>query len=267
MKRQTVYKVILGNRDHFFLEKLKRSIERKEDLQVVGMTDSGRELVDSVMKQDADVILLDTDLVGRDGFWVMEQIKRRKPECICIMITSEDNDREVRKAIGYGADYYMTKPVQGELVMERIYQLLDLKPEIKEEIDNTRDEDDAHGVIYQNLEYEISKFLNRMGISASIKGYHFIRQAILITVRDEEALIGITKGLYPDIAKTYNTTANKVERAIRHAIESAWRKDGKMVYFEAVDYMAEEKPTNGQFIGAMTQYFRLYKGVNHKRIG
>lgn len=266
MKRQTEIHVVIANKDRFFLQKLKNSIERKDDLQVVGMTDSGREVVDLAMEQDADVILLDTDLSGRDGFWALEQIKRRKLTCICIMITSEKSDREVRKAIGYGADYHMKKPVQGELLVERIHQLLDFEPEIKE-IDNQEDEGVDYRVSCQNLEYEISKFLNRMGISASIKGYHFIRQAILITVRDEEALIGITKGLYPDIAKTYNTTANKVERAIRHAIESAWRKGGKMVYFEAVDYMAEEKPTNGQFIGAMTQYFRLNKGMNHKRIG
>lgn len=269
MKARLKWKVVLANRDGFFLQKLKRSIERKEDLQVMDMVDDGRKLVEAVAEHDADVVLLDTILSGRDGFWALDQIKRRNPGCVCIMITALDSDNLVRKAIGFGADYYMAKPIQGELLIERIYQLLDCET-ITEDVlcsEEKVESEEDYKLYERNLEYEISTFLNQMGISASIKGYHFIRQAILFTVRDEEALIGITKGLYPDIAKTYHTTANKVERAIRHAIESAWKKDGKKVYYEAVGYLTEEKPTNGQFIGAMTQYFRLQKGTGQKRIG
>lgn len=258
MKKGGAWTVVLGNRDGFFLERLKRSIERKEDLQVVGMTEDGRMLAKLAEEMEADVVLLDTLLNGRDGFWAMEQIKERRPDCICIVITSIDSDSLVRKAIGLGADYYMTKPIQGDLLVERIYQLLGVNPmEVVAEIEGENETMGEKEFSNRDLECEISKFLNRMGISASIKGYHFIRQAILITVQDESALIGITKGLYPDVGRIYRTTSNKVERAIRHAIESAWKKNGKIVYFDAVGYMAEEKPTNGQFIGAMTQYFRL----------
>ncbi len=269
MENRQKWRVVLGNRDGIFMDRLKRSIERKGDLQVVGMTDDGRKLVDLVEETNADVVLLDTILSSRDGFWALERIKYRHPKCICIMITAMDSDNLVRKAIGFGADYYMAKPIQGELLVERIYQLMDCEPVRGDVVTSERGEEtmETQENYYRNLECEISTFLNRMGISASIKGYHFIRQAILFTVKDEEALIGITKGLYPDIAKAYKTTPNKVERAIRHAIESAWKKNGMMVYFEAVGYMAEGKPTNGQFIGAMTQYFRLQKGVNHQRIG
>ena len=79
----------------------------------------------------------------------------------------------------------------------------------------------------------------------------------MMAVDDQEVLVGITKGLYPDIAKHYKTTASKVERAIRHAIESAWKKNGPQVYFEMAGYLPAEKPTNGQFIAALSEYFRL----------
>jgi two-component system response regulator (stage 0 sporulation protein A) len=78
-----------------------------------------------------------------------------------------------------------------------------------------------------------------------------------MAAEDEEVLVGITKGLYPDIAKMYKTSASKVERAIRHAIESAWKKNGPQVYFEVAGYLPSEKPTNGHFIAALSEYFRL----------
>ncbi|MFR5718120.1 MAG: sporulation initiation factor Spo0A C-terminal domain-containing protein [Anaerotignum faecicola] len=106
--------------------------------------------------------------------------------------------------------------------------------------------------------------LSRMGISASIKGYHFIRKAVMMAVENQDVLVGITKGLYPDIAKQYKTTASKVERAIRHAIESVWKKNGPQIYFEIAGYLPTEKPTNGQFIAALSEYFRIRKKENRK---
>ena len=149
----------------------------------------------------------------------------------------------------------MAKPIQGELLLERIHQLLDHGEErlIQKEAEEPMLDENP----FRNLEGEVSVLLSRMGISASIKGYHFIRKAVILAVEDEEVLVGITKGLYPDIAKMYKTSASKVERAIRHAIESAWKKNGPQVYFETAGYLPSEKPTNGQFIAAISEYFRL----------
>lgn len=224
-------------------------------MHVLGMTDSGPALLEMAKDLQPDVILMDILLGERDGFWVLENLKRESIDCICIMISAIDSDKLVRQAITLGADYYMAKPIQGELLLERIHQLLDQETvrtikEMKEEVE--REEDP-----FRNLEGEISVLLSRMGISASIKGYHFIRKAVIMAVEDEEVLVGITKGLYPDIAKMYKTTASKVERAIRHAIESAWKKNGPQVYFETAGYLPSEKPTNGQFIAALSEHFRL----------
>lgn len=254
MKDYGKRKAILADRDGFYLQRLKRCLERKGELQVLGMTDSGPALLEMAKEMQPDVILMDILLGERDGFWVLESLKKEGISCICIMISAIDSDKLVRQAISLGASYYMAKPIQGELLLERIHQMMD------EEICRTNQKEIAEEVtetVFRDLEGEISVLLSRMGISASIKGYHFIRKAILMAVEDQEVLVGITKGLYPDIAKSYRTTASKVERAIRHAIESAWKKNGPQVYFEAAGYLPSGKPTNGQFIAALSEYFRL----------
>jgi len=261
-------KVVLADRDGFYLQKLKRCLERKGDMTVVGMTDSGPAVLEMVRRLNADVVLLDILLGDRDGFWVLESLKKLGSDCICIMISAIDSDKLVRRAIGLGADYYMAKPIQGELLLERIHQLVD--GEDRESHESSKIAEDVSAYVidggYQNLEADISATLSRMGISASIKGYHFIRRAIMMAVDNEEALIGITKGLYPDIGKLFKTSASKVERAIRHAIESAWKKNGQQVYFEVVGYLTPDKPTNGQFIAALTEYFRIRQNEVSKKI-
>ena len=254
MKAKRKIKVVLADRDGFYLQRLKRCLERKGEMQVLGMTDSGPALMEMAKDLQPDVILMDILLGERDGFWVLECLKKEDMNCVCIMISAIDSDKLVRQAISLGADYYMAKPIQGELLLERMYQLLEQEPEQKRSVE---EKEEAVTTVFRDLEEEISVLLSRMGISASIKGYHFIRKAVMMAVDDQEVLVGITKGLYPDIAKHYKTTASKVERAIRHAIESAWKKNGPQVYFEMAGYLPAEKPTNGQFIAALSEYFRL----------
>ena len=254
MKAKRKIKVVLADRDGFYLQRLKRCLERKGEMQVLGMTDSGPALMEMAKDLRPDVILMDILLGERDGFWVLESLKKEGRDCVCIMISAIDSDKLVRQAISLGADYYMAKPIQGELLLERMYQLLEQETEQKR---ITEEKEEAVTTVFRDLEGEISVLLSRMGISASIKGYHFIRKAVMMAVDDQEVLVGITKGLYPDIAKHYKTTASKVERAIRHAIESAWKKNGPQVYFEMAGYLPAEKPTNGQFIAALSEYFRL----------
>lgn len=260
MDNEKQLKVILADRDTVYLQKLKRCLERKGDIVVVGMTGSGSTALEMIQKTNADIILMDILLSQRDGFWILENLQ--KSDCICtsIIISAMDSDTIVRRAISVGADYYMAKPIQGELLMERIHQLMGITQTKIETHENTKlyiSRDVEEGMSSNNLEIAISAVLSRMGISASIKGYHFVRQAVIMAVEDQDVLNGITKGLYPDVGKVYKTTASKVERAIRHAIESAWKKNGQQVYFEITGYFVTQKPTNGQFIAALTEHFRM----------
>ena len=209
-------------------------------MTVVGMADNGVALLDLVIQKKPAVLLTDILLGERDGLWVLENIKKRGLPCICIFISAIDSDKLVRQAISLGAE--PTKEAA--------------KPKAAERRENP----------FEELESEISILLSRMGISASIKGYHFIRKAVMMAVENQDVLVGITKGLYPDIAKQYKTTASKVERAIRHAIESVWKKNGPQIYFEIAGYLPTEKPTNGQFIAALSEYFRIKEKGKSKKI-
>lgn len=269
MQEKKKIKVILADRDGFYLQRLKRCLERKEEMLVLGMTDNGPELLELARKMQPDVILMDILLGDRDGFWVLENLKKEEIRCLPILISAIDSDKLVRRAIALGAEYYLAKPIQGELLLERIYQLLEREEaaELPQEQEAEEEIPYAEETAFRSLESEISVLLSRMGISASIKGYHFIRKAVLMAVEDQEVLTGITKGLYPDIAKLYRTTSSKVERAIRHAIESAWKKNGQQVYFEVAGYLPADKPTNGQFIAALSEYFRMHNDTRPKKIG
>lgn len=270
MMEQRKVSVVIGDRDLFYLQRLKYSLERRGSMTVIGMTDNGPELLEMIRSHQPDVVLMDVLLGERDGFWVLEHMKGSRS--LCIMISAMDNDMLVRRAITLGAAYYMAKPIQGELLLERMEQLLDVRAEHRGMV---KKEKTPEPVIvmpskrnpWEGLEAEISVCLSRMGISAGLKGYHFIRCAVMMAVEDQEVLTGITKGLYPDIAKIYKTTASKVERAIRHAIAAAWKGNGQQVYYEICGCLMTEKPTNGQFIAVMAEYFRIKNSAAISKIG
>ncbi len=256
-------RVIIADRDMLYLQKLKICLERKGDMVVVGMADNGQTAFAMIEEARPDVVLLDAILGEKDGVWVLENIKSKHLDCVSIMISAIDSDSVVRRAIASGADYYMAKPIQGELLLERIHQLTEQSasyPKVQRNMPPLTEQTQLEYGQVSFLEAEVSSILSRMGIPASIKGYHFIRKAVMMVVEDREAIVGITKGLYPDIAKIYHTTASKVERAIRHAIESAWKKNGRQIYFELSGYWMMEKPTNGQFIAIVAEHFRIENG-------
>lgn len=193
-------KVVLADTDALYLQKLKRCLERKGDITIVGMSDTGCEAIELVQMHQADMLITDIILRESDGFWAMKALRKLESECMCIVISALDNDKVVREATSLGAEYYMAKPIQGDLLLERIYHLAEMDHmelpafirAMPEEVFHHKEVDTL------SLEAEISGVLSRMGISASIKGYHFIRRAIMMAVEDSEVLIGITKGLYPD---------------------------------------------------------------------
>lgn len=271
---EKILKVVLADRDSMYLQKLKNSLERKGNISVVGITGNGATAFEMMNHYQADVLFMDILLSDKDGFWLLENIKNfYHKDCITMIVSAIDRDSVVRQAIALGADYYMAKPVQGDLLAERIYQLMGIevdKSSSKSElisntnIPNSNFITDSAEIPLKNLnssvvnrESEIAILLSRMGIPASIKGYYFIRTAILMGLQDPSILSGITKGLYPDIGKLYETTGNKVERAIRHAVESGWKKNAQQVYFEIVGCYYESKPANGQFIATLVEYFRM----------
>ena len=265
-------KVILADRDRLFQENMKSYLEQRGTVEVIGMADSGSGVLELAKARKADVLIMDVLLGECDGLWVLESMQKLEtsPD-VTIMVSVVDSDKVVRKAMSLGADYYMAKPIQGSILLDRVEQLyyaragVEYEPTRNAEPIRSRMSLDEPAEMVSSLEADISVVLSRMGVPASIKGYHYIRKAIMMAVENEESLIGITKGLYPDIAKHYKTSASKVERAIRHAIESSWKRNGKNIFIQCSGYHAESKPTNGQFIAAISEYFRLNTRGRSKR--
>ena len=239
--------ILLADSDMSYMRKMKEELEKNIAIEVVGMADNGEEALEKLETKKPDIVLMDILLGEKDGFWLLGELNKREINSVRIILSFIWTDGAVKRAMNLGAFYYMEKPIEFNIVTERVMQIFALSQEIEPKILQKRNE----------LENIISKLLNSMSITASIKGYHFIREGVIMVIENEGAIFSVTKGLYPDIAKKYNTTAGKVERAIRHAVETAWKRSGKKVYCEMAGYDSQVKPTNSQFIATMSEYIRV----------
>ena len=240
----------------------------KGDSNNIVMTAStGSELVLKAKSEVPDIILMDIILPEKDGFCAIEEIKSAGVKSKIIVITALASDTFVQKAMSLGVDYYILKPCDVLLVEKRIKEVLtpvvyDRPSEI--EFKNINIQASPQVVVQSNknkyIEEKITNIFITVGIPAHIKGYQFLREAILMAIENPEVINSITKQLYPTIALKFETTSSKVERAIRHAIEVAWNR-GKIENINNVFglkvYSSQEKPTNGEFIALVADKMLL----------
>ena len=216
-----------------------------EEFELVGCLNDGLEGINIVRDEQPDVVIADIVLQNYDGFELLEKIKEMsfvsKPKIL--ILSSLKGDDFAQKALDLGASYYMVKPVAEEILLKRIKSLVDSNSNSDTQlIRNGRN---------RVLEEKISNVFITVGIPAHIKGYQFLREAIKMAIRQPEIINSITKQLYPAIANLFSTSASKVERAIRHAIEVAWNRvkiENINALFGIKVYNTNEKPTNGEFI-------------------
>ena len=231
--------IALGYKEEFF----------KENIEVSAFSPSGANIIKQIEAVNPEVVVLDLVIQGGDGFECIEKIKRIKPECKFIITTAFNSTENVARAMELGVDYFMLKPVDATSIIKRIKELCYKSKQ-------------ANSLVSRKLEEKITNIFLTVGIPAHIKGYQFLRDAIKMAVDDPHIINSITKKLYPGIAKLYDTTASKVERAIRHAIEVAWNK-GKIENINDVFglrvYDTHEKPTNGEFIALVADKMLLEK--------
>ena len=200
-------------------------IRSDHDLEVVGTAKDGEEAYKMIKDKEPDVVLLDIVMPKLDGLEVLEKINHDltiKKQPSFIMISAIGNETVTKKAFIAGAEYYIMKPFDNDMVIKQIKQVKQtLEPLKKGEIINAYEKfeqqlEDAP----RNLEADVTDIIHEIGVPAHIKGYQYLREAIMMSVDDIEMLNSITKILYPTIAKRYQTTPSRVERAIRHAIVS-----------------------------------------------
>lgn len=242
-------------------------IRSDEDLEVVGTAKDGEEACKMIKDKEPDVVLLDIVMPKLDGLGVLDKIKHDtsiKKYPSFIMISAIGNEKITENAFIYGADYYIMKPFDNDMVISRIKQVKQHteipKSSEKRKISAYEKYEKKEEKAVRNLEADVTDIIHEIGVPAHIKGYQYLREAIMMSVEDVEKLNAITKILYPMIAKRYQTTPSRVERAIRHAIEVAWSR-GKM---DTIDKLfgytinnGKGKPTNSEFIALIADKIRL----------
>lgn len=227
------------------------------EVEFIGYAQDGLEAVDKINTLRPDVIVMDIILPKLDGYGVMKAIDyskfERKPSII--VLSQLVGDAFVSKAINHGACYFMAKPVDLDTLGERIkeYGTLSDKPRQGQTVDDKAIMTAVKRARH-NLDERIANIFITVGIPAHIKGYQFLREAIKMAIETPNIVNSITKQLYPSIATRFDTSASKVERAIRHAIEVAWNR-GKIENINGIFgikiYTSNDKPTNGEFIALL----------------
>ena len=198
-------KVLLADANEEFRALLAGAIEKTGEFTVVGSTGDGAEALRLVEERKPDLLILDTVLPGMDGFGLLSRL----PELggpRAIVLSGFFSDRAATEALRLGAEYYLTKPCQMDALLERMRAALE-RGGAQEQT--------------QDLVAAVTAIIHEIGVPAHIKGYQYLRHAIVLTVRDMDLINAVTKVLYPAVAKHFNTTPSRVERAIRHAIEVA----------------------------------------------
>lgn len=224
--------------------------------KVISVAKDGNQIIASIEKNIPDVIIMEAFMPGLDALGVMNKINMMnivKKPVVCVISGVSNSDFE-QQILSAGADYYFIKPVDASVVADRIKLLVSMNannsllPSVSVKSNNT------------GLEVVISEIMHQIGVPAHIKGYQYLREAIILSVNNTEMMSSVTKLLYPTVAKTFNTTASRVERAIRHAIEVAWDRgdvDVLSSYFGYTIQNTRGKPTNSEFIAMISDKLRL----------
>ena len=201
-------------------------------------------------KDEIDLLLLDLIMPNKDGICVLEHMQKKNINKKTIVLTSYNTQEMIRKIKEYVDTEKMIKP----------FELKDLEKRIKEVSTGIKYGGESIDLYHNNLQVSITKTLHELGVPSHIKGYQYIREGISIVYERPEIVGGITKELYPEISKKFNTTVSRVERAIRHAIEISWNRGNwqlmEDIFGHSVD-IDKAKPTNSEFIVTVADQLRL----------
>ncbi len=253
-------KILIADESREFSENCK-NILMKYDMEVIIAPKDGVKVVEMIKRHKPDIVLMDVFMPYLDAIAVMNHINNvelvNKPKFL--IMSGSDNRCLEKEVLNLGAVYYFLKPFDINLLVERIVSLSKSNNQVK----FTRDFNSSllNNCFGENdLETMVTEIIHQVGIPAHIKGYHYLRESIMLSVQNSEVLNSITKYLYPTVAKIYLTTASRVERAIRHAIEVAWdRGDVEVLnsYFGYTIHNSRGKPTNSEFIAMIADKLRL----------
>ena len=247
MGKQTT--VIIADNSEEFCTCLKTAIARAKDFQVIGTAPDGDKAIRMITEQQPDMLIIDLMLPKRDGLAVLKAISNLSHKPLVLATSCFVSDYVSATAAGLGVRYLMLKPCDPEALVERMEEFRGgpaIRPMPKAN--------------QTSIEAMVTGMIHEIGVPAHIKGYQYLREAIMIAVADMDVINAITKVLYPQVAKTFQTTPSRVERAIRHAIEVAWDRgdlDTLQRFFGYTVSNTKGKPTNSEFIALIADKLQL----------
>lgn len=249
------------------LHLLHEMLEGETGIHIVGKAENGDDAYDMILKSKPDIVLMDVVMPRMDGIAVMEKIRNEgsmEKYPTFIMVSAAGSENVTEDAFRMGANYYIMKPFKKEIVLDKIRRVAGYGGKSRglnlTGIRRVKPYENKLEYMEQNLENDVTQMLHEIGIPAHIKGYQYLRDAIAISVADQDMLTSVTKVLYPNIAKNHQTTPSRVERAIRHAIEVAWSRGKMDTINEIFGYTVSNgkgKPTNSEFIALISDKIRL----------
>ena len=275
--------ILIADDNPDFANTLTGYIEEDDKFEIIAIARDGKQAVEMILNTEPDVVLLDVIMPHLDGIGVLEKVTAAsmKKHPICIMLSAVGQEKITQRALELGAEYYAIKPFDINVLLQRIKEikLHKQQPQFRNSnINNYNINNNINSYMNreikaqyieispekkkdeENLEALVTNVIHEVGVPAHIKGYQYLREAIMMVVNNIDIFNQITKQLYPDIANKYNTTPSRVERAIRHAIEVAWGRGQAETVENIFGYTisaAKGKPTNSEFIAMIADKLRL----------
>ena len=250
---------MLADDNQSILEVLTDYFSRKEDIELVATVSDGTEITDAIRTHEPDVLVMDIIMPRRDGFMALEEIARLEEDIRpkVIVLSGLSRDDFIMRAISLGASYYMVKPFDMHLLYNRIAEIAGGGHALA--TDSTPENRPG-----ESVDERITNLFLTLGIPAHIKGYQYLREAVHMVLENHDVINRITKELYPGIARRFETSASKVERAMRHAIEVAWSRGrldtvNRMYGYKVFDAM--DKPTNGEYISCVSELIKRHRNA------
>ena len=255
------YKVIVADDDPIFADAIGRAIRQNNDFELLATLADGREVLDMIRSSTPDAVIMNVNMPNVDGIGVLERVNPNENQNapIFVVVSSMKGDKIAANCVNKGASYYMQKPLDPECLVERLRMFLDDEDE-QSEADSGMNLTTVKKRTAPDVEMMVTNIIHEIGIPAHIKGYQYLRHAIMMVIDDLDIINSITKELYPTVAKDFNTTPSRVERAIRHAIEVAWDRGDTEVLNSFFGYTianSKGKPTNSEFIAMIADRLRL----------
>lgn len=251
---ENVTRVLVVDDNENVTKKIEKQFSSHAVIQVVKVINNGKEALDYILnhKDEFDIICMDIILPELDGLSILEKMKKANIRKKIIVLTSYKKEYTINMTNNYGVSYYMLKPFSMLALETRIIEVAKKENFKVTELNDTE----------RQLHIAISKILHQLGIPSHIKGYSYIRESVFLFYKNSDSYGGITKEIYPEVALRFSTTASRVERAIRHAIEVSWTRGdydlmeeifGNSVAFD------KTKPTNSEFIASIADRLRYDK--------